>query len=73
MVAACTVDRLMTDEGLSGTVRSLRHRTTIPGGKDSRRAPDLLARDLTAEAKRVTTVSVETMKIVDGLALGRGC
>jgi putative transposase len=47
-VAACTVDRLMRDEGLSGVVRGRRHRTTIPGGKDSRRAPDLLDRDLTA-------------------------
>lgn len=49
-VAACTVDRLMTDEGLSGIVRGRRHRTTIPGGKNSRRAPDLLDRDFTAEA-----------------------
>ncbi|MGF7120506.1 transposase InsO family protein [Rhodococcus sp. BE178] len=49
-VAACTVDRLMTDEGLSGIVRGRRHRTTIPGGKASRRAPDLLDRDFTAEA-----------------------
>ena len=48
--AACTVDRLMTDEGLSGIVRGRRHRTTIPGGKDSRRAPDLLNRDFTSEA-----------------------
>jgi putative transposase len=47
-VAACTVDRLMRDEGLSGVVRGRRHRTTIPGGKDSRRAPDLLDRDFTA-------------------------
>jgi putative transposase len=49
-VAACTVDRLMRDEGLSGVVRGRRHRTTIPGGKDSRRAPDLLDRDFTAAA-----------------------
>lgn len=47
-VAACTVDRLMSDEGLSGVVRGGKHRTTIPGGKDSRRAPDLLDRDFTA-------------------------
>ena len=47
-VAACTVDRLMGDEGLSGVVRGRKHRTTIPGGKDSRRAPDLLDRDFTA-------------------------
>ena len=47
-VAACRVDRLMRDEGLSGVVRGRRHRTTIPGGKDSRRAPDLLDRDFTA-------------------------
>jgi putative transposase len=49
-VAACTVDRLMRDEGLSGVVRGRTHRTTIPGGKDSRRAPDLLDRDFTAAA-----------------------
>ncbi|SDE50234.1 Integrase core domain-containing protein [Rhodococcus tukisamuensis] len=49
-VAACTVDRLMSDEGLSSIVRGRRHRTTIPGGKNSRRAPDLLDRDFTAEA-----------------------
>ncbi|MGF7122737.1 hypothetical protein J2X34_003161 [Rhodococcus sp. BE178] len=49
-VAACTVDRLMSDEGLSGIVRGRRHRTTIRGGKNSRRAPDLLDRDFTAEA-----------------------
>jgi hypothetical protein len=49
-VAACTVDRLMRDEGLSGVIRGRKHRTTIPGGKDSRRAPDLLNRDFTAEA-----------------------
>jgi putative transposase len=49
-VAACTVDRLMRDEGLSGVVRGRRHRTTIPGGRDSRRTPDLLDRDFTAAA-----------------------
>ena len=40
----------MGDEGLSGVVRGRRHRTTIPGGEDSRRAPDLLDRDFTAAA-----------------------
>jgi transposase InsO family protein len=49
-VARCTVDRLMRDEGLSGVVRGRRHRTTTPGGKDARRAPDLLDRDFTAAA-----------------------
>jgi putative transposase len=49
-VAACTVDRLMGDEGLSGVVRGRKHRTTIPGGKHARRAPDLLDRDFTAPA-----------------------
>jgi len=49
-VAACTVDRLMRDEGLSGVVRGGRHRTTITGGEDARRAPDPLDRDFTAEA-----------------------
>jgi transposase InsO family protein len=47
-VAACTIDRLMSDEGLSGVIRGRKHRTTIPGGKNSRRAPDLLDRDFTA-------------------------
>jgi putative transposase len=49
-VAACTVDRLMGDEGLTGVVRGRRHRTTIAGGKGARRAPDLLDRDFTAAA-----------------------
>jgi putative transposase len=48
--AGCTVDRLMRDEGMSGVVRGKRHRTTIPGGKNSTRAPDLLDRDFTSEA-----------------------
>jgi putative transposase len=47
--AACTVDRLMGDAGLSGVIRGGRHRTIIPGGKDSRRAPVLLDRDFTAK------------------------
>jgi transposase InsO family protein len=47
---ACTIDRLMRDEGLSGVVRGRRHRTTIAGGKDARRAPDLLDRDFSATA-----------------------
>src|SRR5689334_9374722 len=49
-VAACTVDRLMRDEGLSGVIRGRKHQTTIAGGKDARRAADLLDRDFTAEA-----------------------
>jgi putative transposase len=49
-VARCTVDRLMRDAGLSGVVRGRRHRTTIRGGADSRRAPDLLDRDFSAAA-----------------------
>lgn len=48
--AGCTVDRLMRDEGLSGVIRGRKHRTTIPGGKDARRAPDLLDRDFSAAA-----------------------
>ncbi|MDV8009376.1 IS3 family transposase [Rhodococcus sp. IEGM 1318] len=56
-VAACTVDRLMRDEGLNGVVRGRQHRTTIPGGKDSRRAPDLLDRDFTADAPNRTWVT----------------
>ena len=49
-VAACTVDRLMRDEGLSGVVRGGKHRTTIPADRARRRAPDLLDRDFTAAA-----------------------
>lgn len=49
-VAVCTVDRLMRDEGLSGLVRGGKHRTTIAGDQDKRRAPDLLDRDFTAAA-----------------------
>ena len=49
-VAACTVDRLMRDEGLSGLVRGGKHRTTIAGDQGGRRAPDLLDRDFTAAA-----------------------
>jgi putative transposase len=49
-VAACTVDRLMRDEHLSGLVRGGKHRTTVSTGQDGRRAPDLLDRDFTAAA-----------------------
>jgi putative transposase len=49
-VAACTVDRLMRDEGMCGLVRGGKHRTTIPAGQGGRRAPDLLDRDFTAAA-----------------------
>ena len=49
-VAACTVDRLMRDEGLSGLVRGGKHRTTIAADQGGRRAPDLLDRDFTATA-----------------------
>ncbi len=50
VVGKHTVDRLMRDEGLHGAVRGRRHRTTIPGGRNVERAPDLLDRDFTAEA-----------------------
>ena len=40
----------MRDEGLSGIMRGRKHRTTMPGGKDGRRAGDLLDRDFTAPA-----------------------
>jgi putative transposase len=56
-VAGCTVDRLMRDEGLCGVIRGRRHRTTIPGGKDARQAPDLLDRDFTASAPNRKWVS----------------
>ena len=49
-VAACTVDRLMRDEGMCGLVRGGKHRTTIPADQGGRRAPDLLDRDFTAAA-----------------------
>ena len=49
-VAACTIDRLMRDEGLRGLVRGGNHRTTVPAAQGGRRAPDLLDRDFTAAA-----------------------
>ena len=49
-VAACTIDRLMRDEGMCGLVRGGKHRTTIPADQGGRRAPDLLDRDFTAAA-----------------------
>jgi putative transposase len=49
-VAACTIDRLMRDEGLSGLVRGGNHRTTVPAAQAGRRAADLLDRDFTAAA-----------------------
>jgi hypothetical protein len=52
--AACAVDGLMGDERLSGVVRGRKHRTTIPGGAQSRPAPDLLDRNFTAAARRVS-------------------
>jgi putative transposase len=48
-VAACTVDRLMRDEQMSGVLRGRPIRTTIPA-KDGIRAGDLLNRDFTAAA-----------------------
>ncbi|MGV0853896.1 IS3 family transposase, partial [Mycolicibacterium phlei] len=48
-VAACTVDRLMRDEGLSGITRGRRHRTTV-ADRNAERAADLLDRDFTAAA-----------------------
>lgn len=49
-VTRCTVDRLLRDEDLSDITRGRKHRTTIPGGEDCRRAADLLDRDFTADA-----------------------
>ena len=49
-VAACTIDRLMRDEGMCGLVRGGNHRTTVPAAQGGRRAPDLLDRDFTAAA-----------------------
>jgi transposase InsO family protein len=46
-VAACTVDRIMRDQGLNGAVRGRSHRTTIPAN-DAVRAGDRLNRDFTA-------------------------
>jgi putative transposase len=49
-VSKHTVDRLMRDLGMRGCVRGRGVRTTAPGGKDARRAGDLLNRRFTAEA-----------------------
>ncbi len=46
-VAACTVDRIMCDEGLNGVIGGRNHRTTIPA-KDGIRAGDLVNRNFTA-------------------------
>jgi hypothetical protein len=48
-VSKHTVDRLMRDEGMRGLVRGRKTRTTI-GGKDARRAADLLNRDFRTQA-----------------------
>jgi hypothetical protein len=56
-VPACTVDRLMGDEGLSDVVRGRRHRTTIPGGKDARRAPRICSTVTSPRPRRTASGS----------------
>jgi len=56
VVAHCTVDRLMRDQGMNGVRRGRAHRTTIPG-KDGVRAGDLLNQDFTAEAPNRVSVA----------------
>ncbi|OZD11051.1 hypothetical protein CH253_04960 [Rhodococcus sp. 06-156-3C] len=58
--AACTVDRLMGDGGMSGVVRGRRHRTTIQGGKNATRA-------LTCS----TVISLPTPRIENGSPTSR--
>ncbi|MFJ8364609.1 IS3 family transposase [Streptomyces sp. NPDC093984] len=48
-VARCTVERLMRELGIAGTVRGKRVITTIPDAS-AERAPDLLDRDFVARA-----------------------
>ena len=55
-VAFCTVDRLMSDLGLSGVRRGKGVRTTIPA-KDGHRAGDLLNRQFTAPAPNTRWVA----------------
>jgi len=47
-VSKHTVHRLMADLGMNGLVRGRKTRTTMPGGKDARRAGDLLNRQFSA-------------------------
>lgn len=48
-MARCTVERLMCELAITGTVRGKRVITTLPGGQ-AERAPDLLERDFVAKA-----------------------
>ena len=47
-VSKHTVHRLMRELGMNGLVRGRKTRTTVPGGKDARRAGDLLNRQFSA-------------------------
>src|SRR3954462_12267310 len=47
-VSKHTVHRLMAELGMKGLVRGRKTRTTVPGGKDARRAGDLLNRQFSA-------------------------
>src|SRR3954451_12296835 len=47
-VSKHTVHRLMRQLGMNGLVRGRKTRTTVPGGKDARRASDLLNRQFSA-------------------------
>jgi putative transposase len=49
-VARCTVERLMSRDGLQGAVRGKKRRTTIPDNGQVGRAPDLVDRDFSAPA-----------------------
>ncbi len=55
-VARCTVERLMGDMGLEGTVRGPSRRTTIPAN-ESERPMDLVERNFTAERPNQLWVS----------------
>lgn len=47
-VSKHTVHRLMSTLGMNGLVRGRKTRTTVPDGKDARRAGDLLNRQFSA-------------------------
>lgn len=49
-VARCTVERLMSREGLQGAVRGKKRPTTIPDNGQADRAPDLVDRDFSSPA-----------------------
>jgi putative transposase len=57
LVSKHTVDRLMRAQGMRGLVRGRGVRTTVPAGKDARRATDLLQRRFRTSAPNLAWVT----------------